>query len=312
VTLDVVTIGEALAAFRTDSMLRLGGPVTLSVVGAESNVAIGLARLGHRVRWISRVGDDELGSLILRTLRAEGVDVTQVVVAPDELTGIVLFDTGPGGARRVHYRRRTSAMTRLSQGDIASALADGARALHLTGITPALGPGPAAAIVAAAAAAQAAGAIVSLDVNFRATLWRHEEAAAALRPLLPMVTVLIASEDELCVVSDAPTEETQTKDLIAQGVRDVVVKRGERGAALYTPVGEYSAPAEPVRVVNPIGAGDAFTAGYLSGLLDGQPPAERLARAIALGASAVASAGDWEGLPTRRELNRLAAGDVIR
>lgn len=311
-TVDVLTVGEAMASFRTDSMLRLGGPVTLSIAGAESNVAIGLARLGHRARWVGRVGDDELGALVLRTLRAEGVDVEHVVVAPGELTGMVLFERGPGGGTRVHYRRSTSAARGLCPDDLHPALEEDIRILHVTGITSALGELPARAVRQCVQATHDAGVTVSLDVNFRAKLWSPEEAAASLRPLLPFVDVLVASEDELPIVSDAPTEEAQTKELLVLGIREVVIKRGDRGATAHTLQQSRSAPALPIRVVDPVGAGDAFTAGYLSALLDELPLTARLDRAVTLGAAAVASAGDWEGLPMRAELEQIARGDVIR
>jgi 2-dehydro-3-deoxygluconokinase len=310
-TIDVLTIGETLGAVRTDSMIRLGGPAWLSIVGAESNVAIGLARLGHRVRWISRVGDDEVGALILRCLRAEGVDVEQVLVAPGQLTGMALVDTGPGGVRRVHYRRRTSPMAGLTPAHLSPDLISGARILHITGITPALGDGPASA-VAEVVQRLHGDAAVSLDVNFRSKLWTCDAAARSLRPLLPFVTLLIASEDELAITSDAPTEAAQVAGLLDRGVQEVVVKRGARGASLYTREGQHDAAALPARVMDPIGAGDAFSAGYLSAVLDNVGPTERLRRGVALGAAAVSSSGDWEGLPTRAELDSLTESDVIR
>ncbi len=268
---DVLTVGEAMAAFRSDSMIRLGGSLSLSVVGAESNVAIGLARLGHRVRWVGRVGGDELGALVLRTLRAEGVDVTCVEVCAGETTGMALFDTAPGGARRVHYRRSTSAARGLAPDHVVDAVRRGTRILHVTGITPALGPLPRAAVSAAVAAAGELGVMVSLDVNFRAKLWTASDAADALRPLLPHVSVLIASESEVSLVAKARDEEAQVKELLELGIDEVVVKRGARGADCYSSVERHTAPAVRVPVVDPVGAGDAFTAGYLSGLIDELP-----------------------------------------
>ena len=311
-TVDVLTLGEAMASLRTDTMLRLGGPATLSVAGAESNVAIGLARLGHRARWVGRVGDDELGALVLRTLRAEGVDVELAVVVPGSLTGIVLFDKAPGGGTRAHYRRGTSAARSLCPADVAAALRDGARIVHVTGITPMLGDLPAEAVRKTVGACHDAGATVSLDVNYRAKLATRDHASAALRPLLPLVDVLIASEDELPIVTDSATEDLQVKELLGHGLHEVVVKRGDRGATVYTREECLSAPALPVRMIDPVGAGDAFTAGYLSGLLDALPLRRRLARAVAVGACAVTSSGDWEGLPTRSEIEQLATGDVLR
>ena len=311
-TVDVLTIGEAMAALRSNAMIRMGGTLSLSIAGAESNVAIGLARLGHRVRWVGRVGDDELGALVLRTLRAEGVDVTYAEVCVGQPTGMVLFDTAPGGARRVHYRRSGSAAAGLAPDQVLDAVRRGARILHVTGITPALGPLPGSAVAAAVAAADEQGVVVSLDVNFRAKLWKPSEAAEALRPLLPHVSVLIASEGELPLVAQAGHEDAQVTELLELGIGEVVVKRGDRGAERYAPGERQSTLAVPVPVVDPVGAGDAFTAGYLSGLLDELPPYDRLQRAVTLGAAAVASPGDWEGLPSRQELLQIADDEVLR
>ncbi|RSM63981.1 sugar kinase [Actinoplanes sp. ATCC 53533] len=303
-----------MAALRGGGPLRLGGDLRLSVAGAESNVAIGLARLGHRTRWAGRVGDDELGELVLRTLRAEGVDVSMAVVAPNELTGMLLFDRAPGGATRVHYRRAGCAGSRLGPADVVPAVALGARILHVTGITPALGDDSAAAVRYAVDAVRATGATVCLDVNHRPKLWGRAQARAVLRPLAAAAQVLVASEDELPLVADGPDEASRAQELLDLGVREVVVKRGARGASAYTGAGRCDEPAWPVAVVDTVGAGDAFTAGYLSALLDGLPVGQRLRRGATLGAAAVAAHGDWEGLPTRAELDQVrhAAQESLR
>jgi 2-dehydro-3-deoxygluconokinase len=303
--MDLLTLGETMAALRSDRALRLGGDLRLSVAGAESNVAIGLARLGHTARWIGRVGDDELGALVLRTLRAEGVDVAAAVVAPGELTGMVLFDRAPGGTTRAHYRRAGCAGSRLAPADVSPAVARGARIVHVTGITPALGDDPAAAVRHAVEAGRAAGSTICLDVNHRPKLWGRERASAALRPLAANAHILIASEDELPLVCEGPDEATRAQALLHLGVREVVVKRGARGASAYTDTGRYDEPPRAVTVVDTVGAGDAFTAGYLSAHLDGLPVRERLRRGTTLGAAAVAAHGDWEGLPTRTELDHV-------
>jgi 2-dehydro-3-deoxygluconokinase len=305
VTVDLLTLGETMAALRGTGPLRLGGDLRLSIAGAESNVAIGLARLGHAARWVGRVGDDELGALVLRTLRAESVDVSAAVVAPGELTGMLLFDRAPGGTTRAHYRRAGCAAARLAPADVSAAVALGARVLHVTGITPALGDDPAAAVRYAVEAGRAAGATVCLDVNHRPKLWPPERASAALRPLAAGAHVVVASEDELPLVCDGPDEAARARALLDLGVREVVVKRGARGASAYTGTGRHDEPARAVTVVDTVGAGDAFTAGYLSAFLDGLPVPERLRRGVILGAAAVAAHGDWEGLPTRAELDHI-------
>ncbi|MFC9504229.1 sugar kinase [Streptomyces sp. NPDC057002] len=301
-----------MAALRAQGALRLGGSLGLSVAGAESNVAIGLARLGHRVRWAGRVGADELGALVLRTLRAEGIDTGHASVDDSgRPTGLLLTEPRLGTLTRVSYYRAGSAGSAVSPADVLPALAAGSRVLHLTGITPALGPSAAEAVQAAAAAARDAGITVCLDVNYRSRLWSHDRARAALRPLLAHTDLLIASEDELPLVLERPpaAESEAVRGLLSAGVGEVVVKRGARGATGFTAEGATDRAARRVDAVDLVGAGDAFVAGYLSGLLDGADLPARLHRAVTTAAFAVATRGDWEGLPTQDELGLLDRPD---
>ncbi|MFI8893452.1 sugar kinase [Streptomyces paradoxus] len=294
-----------MAALLAHGALRLGGSLGLSVAGAESNVAIGLARLGHRVRWAGRVGADELGALVLRTLRAEGVDLSHAVTDDTgRPTGLLLTEPRLGTLTRVSYYRAGSAGSALSPADVLPALAAGPSVLHLTGITPALGASAAEAALAAATTARDAGITVCLDVNHRSRLWTADRARAGLRPLLALTDLLIASEDELPLVLERPGEQEAeaVRGLLAAGAGEVVVKRGARGATTFTADGATDRPARRVDAIDLVGAGDAFVAGYLSGLLDGADVPARLDRAVTTGAFAVATRGDWEGLPTRDEL----------
>ncbi|MET7359743.1 sugar kinase [Streptomyces sp. NPDC005562] len=307
----VLTLGESMVALRGSGPLKLGGTMNVSVAGAESNVAIGLARLGHPVRWAGAVGDDEAGELVLRTLRAEGVDVSAATRDAGAPTGLILFEPRLPEVTRVHYYRAHSAGSRLGADTVEAAFAGARppRVLHLTGITPALGPSARDACRRALRLAREHGTEVCLDVNFRSRLWSSQEAAAELRTWIPYVDVLIASDDELplCLPDPAPADAPE-KSLIAQGVREVVVKLGADGAVAHTADAELRAHAREVRAVDAVGAGDAFVAGYLSALLDGADVAARLDRAVTTGAFAVASSGDWEGAPTRAELGLLGAG----
>ncbi|MER5374286.1 sugar kinase [Streptomyces sp. NPDC002553] len=302
---EVVTFGETMAALRAQGALRLGGSLGLSVAGAESNVAIGLARLGHRVRWAGRVGADELGALVLRTLRAEGVDTGHAITDDTgRPTGLLLTEPRLGTLTRVSYYRSGSAGSALSPADVLPALTPGTRLLHLTGITPALSASAAEAVLAAAIAAHDAGITVCLDVNHRSRLWTADHARAALRPLLARIDLLIASEDELPLVPAraGADEAAAVRGVLAEGVGEVVLKRGARGATAYTADGPTHREARRVDAVDLVGAGDAFVAGYLSALLDGADVPARLHRAVTTAAFAVATRGDWEGLPTRDEL----------
>lgn len=304
---DVLTLGEAMLALRADQPWRTAATASVSVAGAESNVAIALARAGHAVRWVSAVGDDEPGVRVVRTLRAEGVLVDAVAVRPGLPTGVLLFDRAPAGVTRAAYRRNGSAASTLVPADLDAALAAGARHVHVTGITPALGPGPAAAVAHVLAGARAGGATASLDVNYRSRLWSAEAARAALDPLLDSVTLVVASAAELAVLTGEPDVERAVRRVLDRGVVRVAVPAGAGGARLFTADGVLHAPAHAVPVVDPVGAGDAFTAGLLSGLLDGLDDGSALHRGTVLGACAVAAAGDWEGLPDRPTLQALEA-----
>ncbi|WP_341715771.1 sugar kinase [Micromonospora sp. FIMYZ51] len=313
---DVLTAGEALVSLRSSGPLAVGGPLTMHLAGAESNVAIGLARLGHRAAWAGRISDDELGEFVLRQLRAEGVDTTGIRRDPERPAGLMFLERRTADVNRVRYHRAGSAGSALSIDDLRGPLATGTRVLHLTGITPALSDTARAAVTWAVRAAAADGIAVSLDVNYRAGLWSREAARETLAPLAGYASVIIASADELDLVAEPGVDEAAVvAGLLDRGVGTVLVKLGADGARGYTRDGVEQVPAVPVTAVDTVGAGDAFTAGYLSGYLDGLPLADRLRRAAALGAFAVAGTGDWEGLPRRDELSLItgsAAGTTLR
>jgi sugar/nucleoside kinase (ribokinase family) len=289
----VITAGESMACLAAPEPgpLALGGSLRLTVAGAESNVAIALARLGHAVTWIGRLGADELGEVVLRTLRGEGVDVGRVRRDGERPTGLMVKERRLGTRTRVHYYRSGSAGSRLGPADVEG----DADVVHLTGITPALGSGPRAAVAALAERA----ATLSFDVNFRARLWPSPAAAReVLMPLARRATIVFADAGELELVGGADS-------LLAAGVEIVVVKRGADGAEAVTGERTVRCAAPAVTAVDTVGAGDALCAGFLSGRLDGLAVDAALDRAVRVAAFAVASAGDWEGLPRRAELELL-------
>ncbi|MGW6199598.1 sugar kinase [Kribbella sp. NPDC055110] len=299
---DLLTLGETMVSVRTARPMRLGGDAHLSIAGSESNVAIGLARLGHDVTWLSAVGNDEPGRLIERTLRAENVG-TRIRYADDAFTGFIAFDQPSHDITRVSYHRRGSAASTLTPDETTAAVtATSPKLLHVTGITPALSDTARAATLAAVRTACAAGTRVSLDVNYRARLWSRPEAAAALRELLPHVHTVFASDDELDLLTDA---EDPVADLLLGTVDHVIVTAGGKGAWAHSADGTIHSPALPVTVVDSIGAGDAFVSGYLSATLDNLTPDARLTRATTSGAFCVTAYGDWESLPTRQDLTLL-------
>ncbi|NUS36486.1 MAG: sugar kinase, partial [Pseudarthrobacter sp.] len=275
---------------------------------------IGVARLGHTSAWAGSVGADPHGEFIVKQLRGEGVRLHHSV-HPERSTGVMFLEQRTADLSRAFYYRAGSAGAAISRSDVAAALDGGARILHLTGITAALSPEAQDAVEYAAERAATEGMVVSLDVNYRSKLWSRDQARAVLAPLARHATIVIASDDELDLIAPpqagngaaADGEDHAAARLLEAGVREVVVKRGAAGAAVHTGEGCLEAHALAVTCVDTVGAGDAFTAGYLSSLLGGADIAARLHRGILAGAFAVSTRGDWEGLPRLEELALLDA-----
>jgi 2-dehydro-3-deoxygluconokinase len=291
----------------------------MTVAGSESNVAIAARRLDVPATWIGRVGADDVGALIERELRAEDVR-TLGLRTPDAPTGLMLKTRRVGQVTSVTYYRAGSAGARLGPADLDEELIGAASVLHLTGITPALGPGPAAAVRAAIEIARARRVPVSFDVNYRSGLWTPAEAGPVLRDLVKQIDVLFAGEHEAALLSATSSTSPVTSDpddlarrVAELGPGQVVIKRGARGCVALVEDVWHRLDALRVPLVDPVGAGDAFVGGYLAELVTGRDPATRLATATAAGAFAVSVSGDWEGLPHRHELALLTGtDDVVR
>ncbi|WP_430788063.1 sugar kinase [Actinoplanes sp. G11-F43] len=309
--MSVVTVGETMALLTVPADGLVRGTVPIGMGGAESNVAIGLSRLGVPATWISRLGDDALGTLVRREIRAEGVTVL-AEADPGAPTGMMVKELRYGVPHRVRYLRTGSAASRMTPGDVPPAVIAAARVLHLTGITPALGPGPRETVAHAIAAARAAGTLVSFDVNHRRTLWSDDEARAVLTGLLSGVDLLFAGLEEASLLLGRPATEDDGAALNPLGPATVVLKLGARGAVAHRGGTVVHAPSRPRAVVDAVGAGDAFVAGYLAELCQDGSIEDCLATANAAGGRVVTVPGDWEGLPTRADLHSACDGEVHR
>jgi 2-dehydro-3-deoxygluconokinase len=309
----VVTVGETMALLWPPEvgLLRHAPTLRLGIAGAESNLAVGAVRLGVPATWLGRVGDDEFGRLVTTTLRGQGVTTT-AVVDPGAPTGLMVKERRTARATRVLYYRSGSAGSRLSPDDVDPTVIAGAGVLHVTGITAALSDTARDAVFAAVEEARSAGVPVSLDLNYRSALWSPAEAAPVLRDLVRRADVVLATEQEAGLLVEGADDQALLGALGALGPGQVLVKQGAAGSLSSIEGVLHRSPARRVDVVDPVGAGDAFGAGYLSGLCLGLSPAERLALATAAGAFAVTVPGDWEGLPSRAELALLDADpDVV-
>jgi 2-dehydro-3-deoxygluconokinase len=303
----VVTLGETMGLFRAASpgSLTTVSDFQLGIGGAESNVAIGLARLGAPVRWVGRVGTDGIGDRIIGELTREGVDVL-AIADPSAATGIMIKEQGTTDARPVTYYRTNSAGSRLSPDDVAQADIEHAALLHVTGITPALSQSAFDAVLSAVHLAEAAGVPISFDVNHRGSLWQGRDHAAVYGELASAADVVFAGDDEARILApEADSPENLARAIAGMGPGQVIIKLGARGCVAFVDGVLYSEPALPITPIDTVGAGDAFVAGYLAELLAGREPTTRLKTASAAGAFACLHIGDWEGFPTRDELSRL-------
>lgn len=293
---DVIALGETMAAFAPENGGDLSSAevFTCSSAGAESNTCIGLARLGLHVAWVSRLGTDPLGDRVLAEIECAGVDVRWVVRDPARPTGVMVKDTGNGS---VHYYRRGSAASALDPSDLLGVPVADARCVVVTGITALIGASPGAT---AHALLEEARGLRVVDPNFRSNLWGSDKAVELVRPLVALADLLLGGRGELQrLVGRADLDgENLARRCRLLGPAEVVVKRGRDGAGGLDAAGDWHehAPAATPDV-DPVGAGDAFNAGYLAvRLADGAVP-EALEWGAGCGAAVAGQLGDTAGFP---------------
>ncbi len=306
---EIVTIGETMVLLYgedTTAPLRLGERLMLDFAGADSNFAIAMSRLGYRSAWISRLGDEPLGELALNAIAREGVDVSGVILDPTRNTGLYLKHHDATGVTRIQYYRRGSAASNLQPDDLSPDHFRDARLVHLNGMTFALSESCAATMRRAVELGRNCDAMISLDLNLRLQLWSIESAREALGPVIQKTSAIFGTEEEFLDYFGVSDIDEALGAAVALGPRIAVAKMGPDGAValiegLRFAHGGYRSPA----VVDVVGAGDGFDAGFLASYLRGLSPYECLRRANLCGACAVATPGDFQGYPTLDEMERL-------
>ncbi|MEU6144340.1 sugar kinase [Streptomyces sp. NPDC047081] len=292
---EVVCVGETMAVLApadTAHPLALQTTLALSVGGAESNVACALVALGRSAAWLGRVGADPLGRRVLADLADRGVDVSAAQTDPTRPTGVYFKDPGPDGTG-VHYYRRGSAASAMGPELAAVPLLHRARVLHLSGITAALSGTCAELLTNLVVRRTVPGPLVSFDVNHRPSLWRDRprDAAPALLRLARSADLVFVGRDEAETLWGTRTP-AAVHDLLGPG-RTLVVKDAGHGATAYGADGtEAFVPAPPARIVERVGAGDAFAAGFLAALLEGRAPEAGLRLGHLAAAAALATTED--------------------
>jgi 2-dehydro-3-deoxygluconokinase len=307
-----VTLGETLVRFSPKGYLRLDQTLELEAIpgGAESNVAVALARLGVHAGWISKLPDHPLSRLIVGEIRRHGVDTSRVVWTSEGRVGTYFFERGvPPRPPRVWYDRKGSAVTALQDDEVDWPYLTSARVVLVTGITPALSPRLRDLTKRIAREVRSAGKLFALDVNYRAKLWSPQEAAVCLAELLPSVGILFCGRGDAERVFGLTGEAEAVARSFREkfGVPTVVLTLGAQGSLALADKVYRQRRVPPLEIVDPLGAGDAFAAGFLCGFLE-----EGVQRGLDLGGATAALActivGDFAFI-TRAEVEELLASE---
>lgn len=305
---DVVTLGETMMRIVPPVPLRLGQAESLNISfgGAESTVAANLARLGRSTSWYSRVPQNPLGHQLVRTMRGYGVDTDNVVFDDTARLGLYFVELGdmPRGIQ-VWYDRKNSAASMMNPDEIPAGWIEQARWLHLTGITPALSESCRQTVISAISRARNAGVTISFDVNYRALLWPPHVAADVLLPLCEQANfIFVARRDALSLFGVSGELPHIAETLQTRWGGTVVVTSGEQGAVAHNGTNLYQTDAIPTKIVDRLGAGDAFTSGMIDQLLSGVSLSDALRFAAALAALKLSVSGDI-AFVTRAEVERV-------
>jgi 2-dehydro-3-deoxygluconokinase len=303
-SLDVLCIGESMVSLAPRRSVRLKDATSLSVhvAGAESNVAVTVAALGGSAAWLSRVGRDPFGELVVDAVRSAGVDVSGVGRCDGLPTGVMVKDPGASGTA-VHYYRTGSAAASMGAEMLADVVGLQPRVVHVSGVTPALSPSCLELVSQLIENRPIGGAIISFDVNYRPALWPRDDAAQTLLALAQASDIVFVGVDEAEQLWQVDSPEA-ARDLLG-GASRLVVKNGADDASEFGSGTRVSVPAPSVDVVEPVGAGDAFAAGWLVGMLRELPPRQRLRLGHLCAAHAMLRADDHSRLPAPNDLAGL-------
>lgn len=308
----ILTVGDAMVTFNPSQTgpLRFVSEFKRTVGGAELNFAVAISRLGMQAKWISRLGDDEFGKVIYTFARGEGIDVSNVEMTAMYPTSIYFKEIQENGGGKSFYYRQPSPLLALQPEHITADLVKDVDAIHLTGVYLAVCAHNIKVALKLLALAKEYEIPVSFDPNLRLKLWSIEEAKAAYEQIYPYVDILLTGKDEFELLFGSATILQMEKVTANYGFSQLVVKDGEHGAAVYN--GQwFEQPAFPVKVVDTVGAGDAFDAAYMYGYLQHQTIPECLRLGNAAGALTTTVKGDNEGLPELKALYQFVNKEKI-
>ena len=296
---DLYTFGEAMALFLasdTDSVLT-ARTYTRSTAGAEGNVAVGVSRLGLSAHFFTLMGDDQLGSAVLADFAAEGVDVSGVKRV-DSFSSAMIRNPGTTAPVEASYLRKGAAASLMRPEDLDQELIARSRWLHTTGITCAISTSAAETVAAGLEIARKSGIKKSFDLNIRRKLWSEAQARKVLEPIARDVDLLIGGEDEYCAIFGTSDAQEALRSAASRNNHLAIMTKGPEQLS-YCLDGEITVVHPPkVESIDPVGSGDAFTSGVISGLLGGLTIPDAIAQGTISGARVASAFGDWAGLPS--------------
>lgn len=302
----ILTLGEPMALFVAEEEGSLENIEHFSrfVAGAEVNFSIGMVRLGHQVTYITQLGDDPFGKGIEKFLKNSHIDTSYLTYEAQYVTGMQWKEKVKNGDPQVFSSRRNSAASHMSIETIKALNWDGFDHIHLTGIPPALSAGCRELVYELMTQARAKGVQISYDPNLRFGLWPDkEEMVRVINELACRADIVFPGIDEGKLLTGKESVEEIAAFYHDAGVKTVVIKLGAEGVYTSSEGRCFYTQGFPVeRVVDTVGAGDGFAVGVVSGILEGLPLEEAVKRGTAIGALAVMSPGDNDGLPDRESL----------
>lgn len=302
---EVLTIGETMAVFipAEPGSYQYVDQFRLRFAGAESNTAIGLCKLGHSAEWMSHLGDDEFGRFVVSKIRAEGVTVPHVQFNPHAPTGLMSKRFKPSGETEVFYYRSGSAASKMDESLITETLFQDVTLVHMTGITPVLSSSCLRLTRKIYETARKMQVKISFDPNIRLKLWGNEDYKDLLKEFISQSDIVLMGIDEGQILyGNGDISKLRDDIFTSEIVQYLALKNGAVGAYVCSRREEHHIPPYPCRCIDPVGAGDAFNAGFLSGILKGNTLAQCGQIAGIAGALCTQTQGDIEGLPTQKEI----------
>lgn len=303
---ELITAGEPMVLFIADEK----GPLsdvkrfTRHIAGAEVNVSVGVARLGHSVTFLTQVGEDPFGKTIIDFLTKEKIDTSNVLITSESTTGFMLKGRADNSNPEIFYYRKGSAASRLIKNSVDNIDFTGAKILHLGGILAGLSESTYETTLALIEKARKYGLLITFDPNLRPMLWENQKTMVeTINDIASKCDLILPGLKEGKILTGSENPEEIADFYQKLGVEGVIVKLGDKGA--YARVGSETFIHHGFKVenvVDTVGAGDGFACGIITGKLEGLSLRESVIRANAIGAIQVTSVSDNEGLPTREEL----------